>query len=114
MITLNARYDGSSRFAKNNKWAFFPSGALAWNIAEESFMEDVEKVSQLKLRLSYGVTGNQAIGPYQSLAKFGNVHSIQNSQIVNAVRPTAVANDNLTWESTAQTDIGIDLGTVHC
>jgi TonB-linked SusC/RagA family outer membrane protein len=110
LITLNARYDGSSRFAKNNKWAFFPSGAVAWNVAEESFMEDAEKISQLKLRASYGVTGNQAIGPYQSLAKFGTVHSIQNSSVVNAVRPTDVANDNLTWESTAQTDIGIDLG----
>lgn len=110
MFTFNARYDGSSRFAKNNKWAFFPSGAVAWNIAEESFMDDLEKVSQLKLRASYGVTGNQAIGPYQSLAKLGTVHSIENSSVVNAVRPTTVANDNLTWESTAQTDIGFDLG----
>ncbi len=110
MITLNARYDGSSRFAKNEKWAFFPSGAIAWNVMEESFMKDVEKVSQLKLRVSYGITGNQAISPYQSLARLGTVHSVQNSSIVNAVRPTTVANDNLTWESTAQTDIGFDLG----
>ena len=110
MVTVNARYDGSSRFAKNNKWAFFPSGAVAWNIAEESFMDDLETLSQLKLRVSYGVTGNQAIGAYQSLAKMRTVHSIQNSSIVNAVRPNAVANDNLTWESTAQTNIGVDLG----
>lgn len=110
LITFNARYDGSSKFAKNNKWAFFPSGAIAWNMAEESFMDDMEKISQLKLRASYGITGNQAIGPYQSLAKLGTVHSIENSSIMNAVRPTTVANDNLTWESTAQTDIGFDLG----
>lgn len=110
LFTLNGRYDGSSRFAKNNKWAFFPSGALAWNVSEESFMENIPQISQLKIRASYGVTGNQAIGPYQSLAKFRTVHSIQNSSIVNAVRPNAVANENLTWESTAQTDIGIDLG----
>lgn len=110
MLTLNARYDGSSRFAKNNKWAFFPSGALAWNVAEESFMESVDEVSQLKLRGSYGITGNQAIGPYQSLARFGSVVTIIDGNIVNAVRPTTVANENLTWESTAQTNIGFDLG----
>jgi TonB-linked SusC/RagA family outer membrane protein len=110
LFTINARYDGSSRFAKNEKWAFFPSGAFAWNIAEESFMDGLETVSQLKLRTSYGLTGNQAIGPYQSLAKFGTVHSIQNTAVVNAVRPTAVANDNLTWETTAQLDIGLDVG----
>lgn len=110
LITLNARYDGSSRFAKNNKWAFFPSGAIAWNVAEESFMDNVPQISQLKLRGSYGVTGNQAIGAYQSLAKLTSVHSIQNSAVVNAIVPQSVANDNLTWESTEQTDIGLDLG----
>lgn len=110
LLTINARYDGSSRFAKNNKWAFFPSGAVAWNMAEESFMDNVETIDQLKLRASYGVTGNQAISPYESLAKFGTVFSIINGAPVNAVRPTDVANDNLTWESTAQTDIGLDIG----
>ena len=111
LITFNARYDGSSRFAKNNKWAFFPSGAIAWNVAEESFMEALPQISQLKLRASYGVTGNQAIQPYQSLAKFSALPStIINGELVNAVKPSTVANDNLTWESTAQTDIGIDLG----
>lgn len=110
LITVTGRYDGSSRFAKNNKWAFFPSGALAWNVAEESFMTDMKKISQLKLRASYGITGNQAIQPYQSLAKLGTVFSIENSTIQNAVRPTTVANDNLTWESNAQTNVGFDLG----
>ncbi len=110
IITVNGRYDGSTRFAKNNKWAFFPSGAIAWNIADESFMDGLEKVSQLKLRASYGVTGSQSIAAYQSLAQFSPVHSIQNSNVVNAVRPTDVANDNLTWESTTQTDFGVELG----
>lgn len=110
LLTLNARYDGSSRFAENEKWAFFPSGALAWNIAEESFMDGLRNLSQLKLRGSYGITGNQAIGPYQSLARFGTVYTIINGRPVNAVRPTSVANDNLTWESTGQLDIGFDLG----
>ncbi len=109
-ITLNGRYDGSSRFAKNNKWAFFPSGAIAWNLKKESFLSDSDAVSQFKLRASYGVTGNQSLDPYQSLTKLGFVHSIQNSNIVNAVRPVAVANDNLTWESTTQSDFGIEVG----
>lgn len=113
IFTFNARYDGSSRFAKNEKWAFFPSGAFGWNIKDESFMSDVELVSQLKLRASYGVTGSQAISPYQSLAELSFVHSIVNSNIVNAVRPTAVANDNLTWESTTQSDIGIEIGFLN-
>jgi TonB-linked SusC/RagA family outer membrane protein len=111
LLTVNARYDGSSRFAKNNKWAFFPSGAIAWNVADEPFMENVQQISQLKIRASYGVTGNQAIAPYQSLAKFRTIPStIINNTLVNAVAPNAVANENLTWESTAQTNIGFDLG----
>jgi len=111
LVTFNARYDGSSRFAKNNKWAFFPSGAIAWNIAQESFMEGVPQISQLKLRASYGMTGNQAIGPYQSLALLGTLPSVViNNTVVNAVVPQSVANDNLTWESTVQTDVGVDLG----
>ena len=110
LITINGRYDGSSKFAKNNKWAFFPSGALAWNVAEEAFMQNIDQLSQLKLRASYGVTGNQAIGAYQSLAKFGTVTTIIGDNIVNAVRPTSVANENLTWESTEQMNVGFDLG----
>ena len=106
LITLNARYDGSSRFAKNNKWAFFPSMAVAWNINNESFMQGIEPISMMKARFSWGQTGNQAIGPYESLAKFGTVFSVVNGQIVNAFRPTSVANDNLSWETTTQMNIG--------
>ena len=77
---------------------FSPSGAIAWNVAEESFMDDIPEVSQLKIRASYGVTGNQAIAEYRSLARLSTVHSVQGGQIVNAVRPSSVANNNLTWE----------------
>lgn len=113
LLTFNARYDGSSRFAKNNKWAFFPSGAFAWNVSDEGFMQNIEPVSLLKLRASYGITGNQAIGPYESLAKFGTVFAVVNGVPANAVRPTAVANDNLSWESTSQFDIGLDIGLLE-
>ncbi len=110
LITLNARYDGSSTFSNNNKWAFFPSGAIAWNMKEEPFLQDVELINQWKWRVSYGQTGNRAINPYQTLARFSNVLTIQNGQPVNAVAPTAVANNELTWETTTQLDIGADIG----
>ena len=110
LITFNARYDGSSNFSKNHKWAFFPSGAIAWNMQNESFMENVQAINQWKWRASYGVTGNQAIAAYQTLARLTNVFSIVNGVAVNAVRPSSVANPDLTWETTAQLDIGTDIG----
>lgn len=110
MFTVNARYDGSSNFSRNNKWAFFPSGAFAWNMKNESFMSGVDAVSFWKWRVSYGLTGNQAIGPYQTLARFSTVFAVIDGQTVNAVRPTTVANNDLTWETTAQLNVGTDIG----
>lgn len=109
LFTFNARYDGSSTFSKNNKWAFFPSGSFAWNMGSEQFMADVNWISQFKWRASYGLTGNQAIAPYQTLARFPEVFAVINGIPVNAVRPTAVANDDLSWETTAQLNVGLDL-----
>ncbi|WP_229201290.1 SusC/RagA family TonB-linked outer membrane protein [Arcticibacterium luteifluviistationis] len=109
LFTFTGRYDGSSNFSKNNKWAFFPSGAFAWNIMNEEFMQNFNAFTSWKIRTSYGLTGNQAISPYQTLARFSPELSILNGSQVNAVRPTTVANDNLTWETTAQFDIGTDI-----
>ncbi len=110
LFTINSRYDGSSVFAVNNKWAYFPSGAFAWNVHKEDFLKDSRVFSELKLRASYGVSGNQAIRPYESLGKLRDVFTVINGEKVNAVRPISVTNNNLTWESTAQTDIGLDMG----
>lgn len=110
LLTLNARSDGSSNFSKNNKQAFFPSGAVAWNMGSENFMTNIPIISFWKWRASYGLTGNQAISPYGSLARFGTVYTVINGVPVNAVRPTSVANNNLTWETAAQFDIGADIG----
>jgi len=110
LITFNARYDGSSNFSRNHKWAFFPSGAIAWNMKNEGFLEDVDLVSFWKWRASYGKTGNQAISPYQTLARFSTVFAVINGVPVNAIRPTTVANDDLTWEATTQFNLGTDLG----
>ena len=110
LITFNARYDGSSTFSETHKWAFFPSGAIAWNMKDEQFLQGVDVISQWKWRVSYGLTGNRAIDPYQTLANFSNVLTIQNGEPVNAVAPSSVANNELTWETTKQLDIGADIG----
>ena len=110
LFTFNARYDGSSVFAEDKKWAFFPSGAFAWNMKDEQFLASANAISQWKWRVSYGLTGNRSIGPYQTLAQLGTVLTIQDGAPVNAVAPTDVANDELSWEKTAQFDIGLDVG----
>lgn len=109
LFNFNARYDGSSTFSKNNKWAFFPSGSFAWNMGSEQFMADLTWVSQFKWRVSYGLTGNQAISPFQTLARFSDVFTVMDGVPVNAIRPTAVANNDLTWETTAQLNLGTDI-----
>ncbi len=108
-LTLTGRYDGSSRFGANNKWAFFPSGALAWNLKNESFMKNLKFLDQFKIRASYGQTGNTSIPEYSSLAKFSNIFTMLDATTVNAVTPTTMANSDLTWEETTQIDGGIDL-----
>ncbi len=110
LLTASLRADGSSRFGNNNKWAAFPSAAVAWRISEETFMEDVTVVNDLKLRASYGVTGNTALDPYQSLDRMEAVRTIygDNEEIVGYV-PNGIANEDLKWETTAQTDVGLDI-----
>ena len=110
LFTFNARYDGSSRLSAGNQWTFFPSGAIAWNVTEEQFLQDSEWLSFLKLRGSYGVTGNQSVDPYQTLAAFGSRLTVVNGNPANAVGPERVANRDLTWETTTQLDVGADVG----
>ena len=108
LFTATGRYDGASQFSPGNKWSFFPSGAFAWNVGNEDFFPKNNVVTSLKIRASYGLTGNQAIGPYQSFARISPVLFSVGSTVLNAVRPTAIANKDLTWETTAQFDIGAD------
>lgn len=110
LFTFNARYDGTSVFSDGNKWAFFPSGAVAWNIMNEPWMEGSGLFSAFKWRVSYGLTGNRAIGPYSTLARFSSAFVVQNGQLVSAVVPSSVSNTNLTWETTAQLNVGVDFG----
>ncbi|WP_158600396.1 SusC/RagA family TonB-linked outer membrane protein [Fibrisoma montanum] len=108
LATLSARADGSSRFGANNKWGFFPSLALGWKLGEEPFIKQVRFISDLKLRASIGQIGNQEIGPYRSLTRITNSDYTFNRQRVTGLTPTAIGNPDLKWETTTQTDIGLD------
>ncbi|WP_166963813.1 SusC/RagA family TonB-linked outer membrane protein [Yeosuana marina] len=110
LLTFTARRDGSSNFAKNEKYAFFPSGALGWKISNEDFLKDNTSISNLKLRASYGVTGNQAIQPYQSLASFRSIYAVVGDKTVSAIVPNQLSNPDLKWESSYQTNVGLDFG----
>lgn len=114
MFTGTVRKDGSSRFGANNKWGIFPSASAAWKISGENFMKPTENwLSNLKLRVGYGVTGNQdGIGEYKSLSILGVGQDSYYDPVTGtwslAYSPTQNPNPDLKWESTAQTNIGID------
>jgi len=110
LLTATVRRDGASNFSKNEKYAIFPSAALGWKISNESFLQDVEAISNLKLRASWGQTGNQAISAYQSLAILSAIYSSVGGQQVSAVTPNQPSNPDLKWETSTQTNIGVDLG----
>lgn len=110
LFTVTGRFDGSSRFGSNNQFAFFPSAAAAWRISEEEFLKNIPAISNLKLRGSYGLTGNSEIGSYRSLANLGT-----NAYIFGGTRASGsaigrLANPDLRWEKTAQYDLGLELG----
>ncbi|MCB0458585.1 MAG: TonB-dependent receptor [Flavobacteriaceae bacterium] len=111
LLTLVGRVDGSSRFAtSDNAYAFFPSAAVAWKLGEEQFIKDLNTFSTLKLRLSYGYSGSQAIESFRSLAILRGESAYFNDIIQYAVQNGRPANDNLKWETTRQLDIGLETG----
>jgi len=110
LLSLNGRIDGSSRFGENNKYAFFPSGALAWRAIEEDFVQNMNAFSNLKARVSYGVTGNQEIGLYSSLPTLTNTTYTLGRSLVTGFYPNSIPNPDLRWEKTSQFDFGLDFG----
>jgi len=110
MITLTGRWDGSSRLAEGNKWGFFPSVAGLWRINSESFMENQNAVSDLRLRLSYGVVGNTGIEPYQTRGSLTRTIYSFGGNAAFGYRPGALANPDLRWESSATFNVGLDFG----
>jgi len=125
LVTFTARADGASKFAKGHRWGFFPSGAISWKLEEEPWIKSLGFFDQLKLRASYGVSGNQGISPYQTFERFGfdyywsggkeyTVYGIgyqdgREGLGNRFVTYAGMANHELTWEKTAQMDIGLDL-----
>jgi len=109
LFTLTTRADGSSRFGKNNKWGTFPSAAFSWNVSNEKFLKGIKQISSLKFRLSAGLTGNQEIDPYKSLARLSNYQYSFANTLVNGFATSSFANPDLTWEKTAQYNLGFDL-----
>lgn len=109
IVTGTVRRDGSTKFGKDNKWGTFPSGSVAWRISEEAFMENASFVDDLKLRVSYGITGNQDIANYKATALYGSSgFYYQGGEFYTQYAPTQNENPNLKWEQTAQLDLGID------
>jgi TonB-linked SusC/RagA family outer membrane protein len=111
LLTFTGRADGSSKFGENNKFAFFPSGAVAWRVSEEEFLKGNPTISTLKLRASYGLTGNSEIPPYSSLSLLSsNYLTSFNDSRISGTGIARLANPDLRWEKTAQTDFGLELG----
>lgn len=109
LLTATVRRDGASNFAANNKYAVFPSVAFGWKVSNEEFLVNNRTISNLKLRASYGLTGNQAIGPYESLAIY-NVQAPSEVGGAFGVELAREANPDLKWETSTQTNIGVDIG----
>ena len=116
LVTLSYRADGSSVFGANNKWGFFPSGSVAWKMSEESFIQDLNIFSELKLRGSYGIIGNQAITAYQTMSSIASGYNYPYSGNDGTDLGFVIgnpANPDLRWESTAQTNVGLDVGVFN-
>jgi TonB-linked SusC/RagA family outer membrane protein len=113
LFTFTLRQDGSSRFGADHRWGSFPSGAIAWRLDKEEFIQNLNLFSNLKLRLGYGETGNDQIGNYASLALMSNTHVTfdgANNSAGTHLSQTTPENPLLKWETTSQYDVGLDMG----
>lgn len=113
LLTASFRSDGTSKFSKANRFSFFPALAVAWRMINESFMKDQNIMSEAKLRIGWGLTGSQAIRPYQTLTRFGPTANLLSDAAGNgltSIVPTNLANPDLIWETTSQVNIGFDWG----
>jgi TonB-linked SusC/RagA family outer membrane protein len=109
LFTLTARTDGASRLSEGNKWAIFPSIAGGWNVHKESFMKNQNIFDELKFRASFGISGNQSIGVGSSVDRVGTNRTVVNGAILTSLAPVALGNPNLGWETTRQSNVGVDM-----
>ncbi len=115
-LTGVLRYDGSSRFGSGNKWGLFPAVSASWRLSEESFLRGVQALSDLRLRVGYGVVGSQEIGNYNALALLrpdAGARAVIGGVPVTGVAPVTFANENLKWEQTESFNVGIDYGFLN-
>ncbi|HIC30831.1 MAG TPA: SusC/RagA family TonB-linked outer membrane protein, partial [Flavobacteriaceae bacterium] len=113
LFTATFRADGSSKFSEGNKWGYFPAFAFAWKINKERFLRKSTTISEAKLRLGWGLTGNQAIKPYSTITQFNltqSPYSDADGNAQSALIPVNLSNPNLTWETTSQYNAGLDYG----
>lgn len=110
ILTASLRADGSSLLADGNKWGYFPSVAIAWRINEEAFLKNFEVLSNLKLRLSWGESGQSAIDPYQTIGLLGTATYTFGNELAPGLYPKTMSNKDLTWETTAVYNLGLDFG----
>lgn len=109
IMTLSGRSDGSSKFAAGNKFSFFPAAALAWKISNEDFLKKSKYISDMKLRIGYGRSGNQAIDPYSTYARYGQTYSVNGNTLISGAVPLNIQNKQLKWETTDQFNAGLDV-----
>ncbi|MDN5199880.1 TonB-dependent receptor [Fulvivirgaceae bacterium BMA10] len=110
LFSAAVRRDGSSRFGANNKWGVFPSFSAGWRMSDETFFPETDWISDLKLRASWGVTGNNQIENYGSQALLGNAGAILGGSLQSGLSPSTSPNANLSWEETNMLDVGLDIG----
>ncbi|SEJ66616.1 TonB-linked outer membrane protein, SusC/RagA family [Dyadobacter sp. SG02] len=110
LLTATGRWDGSSRLAEGNQWGFFPSASLAWRLSEEQFIKRVRQITDLKLRVSYGVTGNDRVDAYSTQAALGQTFYDFGGNFAQGYAPNQLPNKNLTWETTREINVGLDFG----
>lgn len=114
LASVSLRREGSSKFGVNNKWGWFPALSLGWRLSDEAFIKDVTWINELKLRIGYGVTGNQDFRPYQSLILLERVGSLYyNQEWINSYGPGQNPNPNLKWEKKKELNIGTDFSIFH-
>ncbi|AII50719.1 SusC/RagA family TonB-linked outer membrane protein [Hymenobacter sp. APR13] len=114
LATVSFRADGSSRFAKNKRFGYFPAVSAGWNISKESFFPQIDAINSLKLRASYGENGNQEIGDYVRFSTYGSGFGYQgNGSISGGIAPERIGNADVSWEVTKQTNLGLDLSLLE-
>lgn len=110
LVSASVRRDGSSRFGLNTKWGWFPSVSVGWRASEESFLKDIENISELKLRASYGESGNNNISDYSGRALLGNYNYSWNGTSAAGQAPSNIINPDITWEKSRTVNVGVDFG----